>query len=77
MYVSGNGLFRNRVGRSDFFFAFFCYTLLGDAHVGYFCVTKQNKQILHKQYRFLYCRSVVLPVTNSFFLPKACVNEMK
>ena len=28
---------------------------LGDAHVGYFCATKQNKQILHKQYRFSYC----------------------
>ena len=23
--------------------------------LGYFCATKQNKQILHKQYRFLYC----------------------
>ena len=35
-----------------FFFCFFSYTLLGDAHVGYFCATKQNIQILHKQYRF-------------------------
>ena len=26
--------------------------------LGYFCATKQNKQILHKQYRFLYCAPI-------------------
>ena len=56
IYVPGNLLFRNRVGRSVFLLL--DYTLLGDAHVGYFCAAKQNKQILHKQYRFSYCAPI-------------------
>ena len=36
-------------------FLCFCYTLLGDAHVGYFYATKQNNHILNKQYCFSYC----------------------
>ena len=44
------------VSRSDFFFFFLHPSLSGDAHVGYFCAAKQNKQILHKQYSFSYSR---------------------
>ena len=49
MYASDNRLFRNDVGRLAFFFFFL---ILGEAHVGYFCAAKQDKQILHKQYLF-------------------------
>ena len=47
-----------QIGLVPIFFFFFCYTLLGDAHVGYFCAAKQNNQILHKQYRFSYCAPI-------------------
>ena len=41
------------IGKVGRIVLFFCYT-----PVGYFCGTKQNKQILNKQLRFLYCAPI-------------------
>ena len=45
MSVSGSRLFRN-----GGFFRLIFATPQGEAHVGYFCGVKQNKQIHHNQY---------------------------
>ena len=58
---------------SDFFSFLFFVSLhaisrgLGDAHVDYYCAAKQNKQILHKQYRLSCCALIRIAEKNFSF----------